>query len=154
MKYLIAVLMMILSVISCKEKEEPVRKDGFTPILKTTEDTIFHEVMQGHDIGMAKMGKISKYIKQSEQIIDSLKNLPSNSKNKETIKRYVNLKVQLQEADDDMFEWMRNFKADTLEGKSERIGYLEKQKISVEKVKLKILEAVTAGDSLLKNQSN
>lgn len=153
MKYLIAV-MMILSVIACKEKEEPVRTNGYTPILKTTEDTLFHEVMKGHDTGMAKMGKISKYIKQSEQVIDSLKKLPSNPVNREKIAQFENLKVQLQEADDDMFEWMKNFKADTLEGKPERIGYLEKEKIRVEKVKVKILEAIAVGDSLLTKPSN
>ncbi len=153
MKYLIAA-MMILSVIACKEKQEPVRTNGYTPVLKTQEDTLFHEVMQGHDVGMAKMGKISKFIKQSEQVIDSLKKLPSNSSNKERIAQYEALKAQLQEADDDMFEWMKNFKADTLEGKPERIGYLEKEKIRVEKVKLKILDAVAAGDSLLTKASN
>lgn len=153
MKYLIAVIM-ILSVISCKDKEEPVRTDGFTPILKTQEDTLFHEVMQGHDIGMAKMGKISKYIKQSEQVIDSLKKLPSNLENREKIVQFENLKIQLQEADDDMFEWMKNFQADTLEGKPERIGYLEKEKIRVEKVRVKILNAVAGGDSLLAKPVN
>ena len=153
MKYLIAV-MMILSVIACKEKEEPVRTNGYTPILKTSEDTLFHEVMKGHDTGMAKMGKISKYIKQSEQVIDSLKKLPTNSENREKIVQFENLKVQLQEADDDMFEWMKNFKADTLEGKPERIGYLKKEKIRVEKVKMKIFEAIAVGDSLLSKPSN
>ncbi len=153
MKYLIAV-MMILSVIACKEKEEPVRTNGYTPILKTSEDTLFHEVMKGHDTGMAKMGKISKYIKQSVEVIESLKKLASNSVNRDKISKYENLKVQLQEADDDMFEWMKNFKADTLEGKPERIGYLKKEKIRVEKVKMKIFEAIAVGDSLLSKPSN
>lgn len=153
MKYLSAIIL-ILSIISCNQKEEPVRTDGFTPILKTAEDTLFHEVMEGHDIGMAKMGRISKYIKQSEQVIDSLKKLPSNSDNREKIAQYENLKVQLQEADDDMFNWMKTFEADSLEGKPERISYLEKEKIKVEKVRVKILEAIAAGDSLLAKPGN
>lgn len=134
---------------SCKEKEEQVRTDGFTPILKTTEDTLFHEVIEGHDIGMAKMGRISKYIRQSEQMIDSLKKLPATSANKKMISGFEELKIQLREADDEMFDWMRNFKADTLEGNPERISYLKKEKIKVEKLRMKILEAVAAGDSLL-----
>jgi len=145
---------MIVSRLERKEKAKPGCTNGYTPILKTSEDTLFHEVMKGHDTGMAKMGKISKYIKQSEQVIDSLKKLPSNPINRDKISQYENLKVQLQEADDDMFEWMKNFKADTLEGKPERIGYLKKEKIRVEKVKMKIFEAIAVGDSLLSKPSN
>ncbi|MGZ5247872.1 MAG: hypothetical protein ACXWV5_12485 [Flavitalea sp.] len=148
MKYLTAIIL-FLSLISCEQKEEPVRTDGFTPILKTAEDSLFHDVMEGHDVGMAKMGRISKYITQSGQMIDSLKKLPSNSTNKEMISRYEALKMQLQEADDDMSNWMMNFKADSLEGKSERKGYLENEKIKVERVRVKIMDAVAAGDSLL-----
>ncbi len=146
---LVAVL--LLSMLACKEKEEEtVRTDGFTPILKTAEDSLYHDVMEGHDIGMAKMGKISKYLKETSRIIDSIKALPQNDPEKMQLGKYEALQLQLQQADDDMNNWMVNFKADTLEGKPERKAYLESEKVKVEKVKEVILGAVGKGDSLLR----
>lgn len=144
------IAIVLISLLSCKEKqEERVRTDGFTPILKTAEDSLYHEVMEGHDVGMAKMGKISKYLRETGRIIDSIKALPANDAAKKQLGQYEALQKELQQADDDMSNWMLNFKADTLERKPERKAYLESEKVKVQKVKERILRAVENGGRLL-----
>ena len=53
-------------------------------IPKTLSDTLYKAAMEGHDVGMAKMGEIARYQKLVKQQIDSvadLKNKKINTKN-------------------------------------------------------------------------
>ena len=56
---MIALISLSLFALACNNEassgDTTDRKNGFPPGPKTREDSLFHEVMQGHDAGMAKM---------------------------------------------------------------------------------------------------
>lgn len=150
MKYLI--LIIIVCLFACNEApEQSERKDGFTPRLNTKEDSLYHEVMQGHDIGMAKMGEIRRQQNKVQLELDSMYKLPEKKVAADRKKALINLQEQLAYADHAMFEWMKEFNADSARtDKDKRIAYLEAEKIKVLKVRDHILNGIAKADSILK----
>jgi hypothetical protein len=140
---------LILGLFGCgSEEAEQERKDGYTPVLETREDSLFHDVMEGHDEGMAKMGKLMRYQRFTRGAIDSLNRLPNAKADPGLIDRYSEILQQLVLADDAMNRWMGNFKADTLKDNiPARERYLLSEKLKVEQVRDLILEAERVGDS-------
>lgn len=131
----------------------PERKDGYTVILKTKEDSLFHEVMEGHNIGMARMGKIKGYISNVQQSMDSIKNLtPSLRSNAADYSDVLeSLLKELQNAESGMNVWMDEFNIDSAkENLDKRLQYLEDEKERVNKVRDDILNSIRKVDSLLK----
>lgn len=125
------------------------RKDGFSAA-KNPEDSLFQEVMDGHDEAMAKMGKVSGYRKQFEQKIDSLKKTRSAAK-AELTKKYEAMRERLKKAEDGMNTWMQEFSIDSAQEDIERrLEYLKSEHIKVDQVKEDILSALSKADSLLK----
>jgi hypothetical protein len=138
----------ITSLLACNEQPAE-RKNGFTPELKTKEDSLFHDVMQGHDVGMARIGQVRKYIDQTQKAIDSINKL---SKPDEAYKQTLTeLHNDLKTADSGMMAWMEAFKVDSGDNDRDlRIQYLESEKLKVEKVKEAILGSISRADSLFK----
>lgn len=127
------------------------RKDGFSQAPKTREDSLYEEVMKGHDIGMAAMGKIKGYQSQSQHALDSIAKLP-NQKLAEAYKQNV-LSVQqaLNNADSSMNDWMEKFSPDSFENdKAKRVEYLESEEKKVNDVRQMILGSLKKADSLFK----
>lgn len=152
MKHLL-ILTAMLYLGACKNapSEQSDRKDGFTPILKTKEDSLYHAVMQGHDLGMAKMGKLRKHLKQVQHELDSMHNLSPKKIDRVYQQALLDLEQQLNEADHSMFTWMEEFKVDSaVADKDKRIIYLESEKMKVKKVSDKILTSLQSADSLFK----
>ena len=150
MKYLILVMMVYLC--ACNgAPEQPQRKDGFTTQLHTKEDSLYHDVMQGHDIGMAKMGEIRRQQNKVQLELDSIHKL--TAKNVDALRRQalLDLQEELAYADHAMFEWMKEFNVDSARSdKDKRIAYLESEKIKVLKVRDHILNGLAKADSLFK----
>ena len=147
-------LAVVFSFFACKNtsSESAERTDGYTVVLKTKEDSLYHEVMQGHDIGMAKMGKLRKHLKQIQHELDSIAKLPSKKIDQRYQQALIDLQEDLNYADYSMYTWMDEFKADSAkDDKTERLSYLESEKVKVEKVKESILNSMQRADSLLKN---
>ncbi len=144
--------MLLLILFGCADKTDTnERKDGFTPVLKTREDSLFHEVMQGHDVGMAKMGKLSRYTRYTRRAIDSLNQLSAGKSDKQLLQKYSAMLEKFVQADDEMSNWMVNFKVDTLKSDvNAREAYLLSEKIKVERVRDLILESERIGDSVFK----
>lgn len=129
------------------------RKDGFSEKATTKEDSLLKEVLDGHDVGMARMGKISKYLKQIQAELDSMVKLPAKSINKDYQQALVDLQEDLNYAQFGMNEWMDKFVLDTLSDKPElRIKYLENEKMIVGKVKENILSGLARADSLFQKK--
>lgn len=127
------------------------RKDGYTVVLKTREDSLYHEVMQGHDIGMAKMGRLRGHLKRIQHELDSLNKLSEKKPDQNYQQTLIDLQEELNYADYSMYTWMGEFKADSAkEDKTKRLAYLESEKIKVNKVKENILNGLQRADSLLK----
>ena len=133
-------------------KDEPAakpteRKDGFTKNLKSRQDSLFQEVMDGHDIGMARMGKISGYLKTIKISLDSAKKQKPTNKNLIVVLESVS--ADLSQADYSMNRWMEEFKLDSAENNEPvRIAYLESEKDKVNKIRDRILNSIKRADSL------
>lgn len=139
---------------ACKDKagnsEASERKTGFAPAMKTQEDSLYHDVMEGHNVGMAKIGKLRKYIDQAQHRIDSLQKLPANATNKKSKAVLDSLLQDLKYADYSMNTWMEEFKVDSGNDNSDlRIKYLQTEKEKVTRVKQNILNSLQKADSLL-----
>jgi hypothetical protein len=127
------------------------RKDGFTPVLKTKEDSLYHDVMQGHDAGMARVGKLRRHINETQRLLDSLNQLPAKKINITFRQSLIGLQTALNNANNEMNAWMDGFKVDSASNNTElRIKYLQGEKEKVTIVKEHILSALQQADSLLK----
>ena len=142
----------LLVIGACKNSdssEQSERKDGFSNILKNKEDSLFHEVMEGHDIGMARMIKITKYLTQIQKALDSINKLPATKIDEGYQQALIDLQEDLNYAEYGMNTWMEEFKIDSVkENKEKRIQYLESEKIKVLKVKEAILGSLQRADSI------
>src|SRR5687767_1583700 len=124
----IFLLAVVLSFFACKNNssESQERTDGYTVVLKTKEDSLYHEVMQGHDIGMARMGKLRKHLRQIQHELDSIAKLPSKKIDQRYQQALIDLQEDLNYADYSMYTWMDEFQADSAkDDKSKRLAYLE-----------------------------
>jgi hypothetical protein len=151
MKFLILSATLIILYACNNTPSEETRKDGFTPVLKSKEDSLYHEVMQGHDVGMAKMAKLKKQLVQVQRELDSIKKLNPGRIDLKYQQALLGLQEELSYADHAMFKWMEEFKVDSAkDDKEKRLAYLESEKLKVEKVRNSILISLQRADSLLK----
>ncbi len=151
MKKILFTLFILTVLASCESapKQNTERKDGFNPILKTREDSLFHDVMEGHDMGMARMGKISRYLSQIQKTLDSLNKLPASKIDTKYHQFLIDLQKELNYADYGMNNWMEEFKVDSVRNDQEkRIRYLEAEKVKIQKVKESIVGSLKRADSL------
>lgn len=135
-------------LLSCGSRpDEPSASESRAP--KTAEDSLFHEVMEGHDAGMAKMGKVSAFKKQVGRALDSMKKEKrSDAHTMMLLQRAADI---LMHAETAMFVWMDDFSADTLSGNTEaRKRYLQIEKQKVQVVKDRLFYSVELADSTLK----
>lgn len=144
-----------LFLISCGSNEEKHNDHGGhkTEAPKTAEDSLYNDVMAGHDEVMPKMGKIRGAQKEAQRLIDSIAALPAKAQAEAGA-----LKAKLEElvkdlsyADFAMDKWMTEFSLDSAKDNLEmRLKYLADEKQKVNKVKDAILNSLAKADSLLK----
>lgn len=145
-----AVSALMMACTDAAESDADKRKDGFSAAPQTREDSLYHEVMEGHDIGMAKIGQVKKYLNQVKHLRDSVGKLPASKVDETYQQNLMDMEEDLNYADYSMFTWMEEFKADTLkDNKEQRIKYLEAEKEKVMKVKESILGSIHRADSIL-----
>lgn len=114
-------------------------------------DSLFDEVMAGHNVAMPKMMKLERLQKQTEAAIDSIKKLPVAKQ-----KELAGFKVQLDSvakaldyADFAMTKWMQEFKYDSLKNNEpERVKYLTSELEKVNKMKDAVLNGIGFADSV------
>ena len=122
---------------------------------KTQADSLFDEVMDGHNVGMAKMFRLTKAEQTTKRLLDSIAKLPDRAR-----RAAGPFKVQLDSLQKDlsyaefaMNKWMDEFNADSAaDDVRARINYLEDEKLKVTKVKEAILGSLQKADSLLKEK--
>jgi hypothetical protein len=114
---------------------------------KNPSDSLFQEVMAGHDEGMAKIGRLKKYSSRLGFVIDSInKSTPGSKRDVLALQR---VKDSLDAATGSMFTWMEGFTADTLTGmEPDRLEYLKTQQASVTLVRNRIMNSLRLYDSL------
>jgi hypothetical protein len=153
-RFILYIVIMSLLAQACQENqshEAGTRKNGFSTELKSKEDSLYHDVMEGHDIGMARIGKLKKYLGQVKQSLDSLQKLPAKKIDAHYRQALIDLQEDLNYADYSMNTWMVEFKADSGTGNPDlRLQYLQHEKEKVTKVKENILGSLQRADSLFK----
>ena len=153
---------MVLTVAACNggdkhegheghEDHAAARKDGFSEKPVTLEDSLYKQVIAGHDEAMAKMGKIRGFQSTVKDQLDSLKKLPSGKLKEGLLADYKLLAAQLDTAYVGMNNWMEHFNPDSAkEDATKRIEYLQSELSKVSKVKEAIVSGLATADSVLK----
>jgi hypothetical protein len=127
------------------------RKDGFSDNAKTPQDSLYQLVMDGHDVGMAKMGKIRSYQQQAQQALDSIQRLPASAAKERLQQTFMGVQEDLNFAEYSMNTWMEEFIPDSAKDNPEgRLTYLKTEHEKVEKVKNNIQLSLQRADSLFK----
>lgn len=147
---LLASGILLLSACNSGDEHAGHRTDGFSEVAKTPEDSLFKLVMEGHDVGMAKMGKIKEAQKLAQAALDSLSNT-SGPKKEVLQQKLMDVQEDLNYAEYGMNTWMEEFNVDSAKDNQEvRLTYLKSEQEKVEKVKNAILESLRVADSLFK----
>lgn len=146
---------LVFAVAACNnDKDEPgVEATGKT--MEQQADSLWEQVMEGHDIGMAKMTRLEKAQEAVQHAIDSIGKLPSAAKSAAaSLKSDLDsLQKDLRYASFAMDKWMEEFNADIKNKAADvRIKYLNEENLKVSKVKEAILGSLGKADSLLKTK--
>ena len=143
-------LAIMICLVACNDNNNGQdRKNGYSPANK--DDSLFHEVMEGHDAAMAKMGKLTGSIKMTQQKLDSLDKSPSPDKDR--INTFKTLSEELKKAENDMNDWMEKFSIDSArDNESVRLDYLESERRKVDNIKEAMLQSLGKADSLFQSK--
>lgn len=152
----LGLLILIIGMISAcgqeqAKQEEPIviEKPAPEPIVEPEDETaqkieqLHQEVMLIHDRAMERMSEIRHL---SRQLQDSIENTTVNPmEQEETINGYRNHIRKLNQADQAMRQWMRQFKSGA-EGRSkeEELLYLSEEKDKIREVDHQINEAISS----------
>ena len=138
-------------IMACNnETDSHNHHSGMEP--KTHEDSVYKDVMDGHNVVMPKMGKVKGYIALAQQQLDSLQKLPEKAKQAAAgYKASLDSLIKdLKEADRSMTVWMDEFVPDSLADElDKRVAYLESEKIKVNIVRDNILGSLEKAEKLL-----
>jgi hypothetical protein len=154
MKKIIFSLLACAILTACKnDKKEGGHSHHTKDAPKTQEDSLMADVMDGHDVGMAKYGKLEAMEKKVKTAIDSISKLPAKAQ--QVAAPY---KAQLDSVGKDlsyaifaMDKWMGEFEMDSAKADmQQRIKYLTDEKLKVGKVKEAILYSLEKAASLFK----
>jgi hypothetical protein len=143
---------LIICITACNDAANEHKGHGKDDEPKTQADSLMNDVMDGHNIGMAKMGKLTRAEQTTRRLLDSIAKLPAKARQAaEPIKTKLDsLQKELSYAEFAMNKWMEEFNMDSaVKNVKERINYLESEKLKVTKVKEAILSSLQKADSLI-----
>jgi Prokaryotic membrane lipoprotein lipid attachment site len=150
---------LILSVLAACNSKEDKKHEGHSGHTKeipaTKQDSLYAEVMAGHDEVMPKIGAVKGAQKEAQRLLDSVVTLPAKAQAgaaalKTKLQTLIN---DLNYADFAMDKWMVEFNMDSVKDDIEkRIQYLTDEKMKVGKVKDAIINSLATADSLLKRK--
>jgi hypothetical protein len=149
------VFLIAISFVSCNDSKTSHSGHEQNKEPKTQTDSLMKEVMDGHDIGMAKMGKLTRAEQTTRRLLDSIEKLPAKARQaaKPLKIRLDSLQKDLSYAESAMNKWMEEFNMDSaVNNVQERIDYLGSEKLKVSKVKEAIVSSLQKADSILKQK--
>ncbi len=149
------IVVFTIAIISCNnsDKKQEDHSGHTTDVPKTQADSLMADVMDGHNVGMAKMGKIRAMQNEVKKVLDSIATLPAKAQQAAAPLRAKldSAAADLSNAEMAMDKWMTEFNMDSaINNIDERIKYLTEEKLKVGKVKAAILGGLQKADSLLK----
>ena len=124
MKYVLLIFSLALSILcACSSENNP----------QLQRENLEQQVLAVHDTAMAKMGDIYKLRKNLRSLRDTLE---AQAQTDSTILHNLQLHIRLlNQADEAMMAWMRQYKAPTEEQENEQaINYLQQELVKIEKV--------------------
>lgn len=150
---LLIIFLAINFLTACNNSDK--KDNTSTKVTKTLADSLEKEVMDGHNVGMAKYGKLTAKQNEAQRLLDSLGKLPAKAR-----EAAGSLKIKLDElveelrsAKSGMDKWMDEYNMDSaVNNINQRIKYLTDEKVKVSKIKESILNSLQKADSLLKAQ--
>ncbi len=152
MKFVVQAFFILLFV-SCNNSNTSTGKEDKTA--ESASDSVMHEVLKQHDIGMAKMNKISEAKTRIQHSLDSISKL-SYDLQKKSVQYRLGLDSVfnwLTFADSHMETWMNEFNMDSLkDNKEEQIKYLESEKMKISHVNEEMIRSLQKADSLLQKK--
>ena len=146
MKFVLAAVFLFL-FIACNNSGES------SAAVKTKSDSLMDEVIEGHNVAMAKMSKINEAKNNLQHVIDSISKLPTDIQ-----KKSLTYRMQLDStfnrltfANYGMEKWMTEFNMDSFKNdKEEQMKYLESEKLKITRVNEIMINSLKKADSLLK----
>lgn len=154
-KGIILPVMVLALMIACNNEKSHEGHGPKKEAPKNAADSLYNDVMAGHDEVMPKMGKIRGAQKEAQQMLDSVAKLPAKAQAAaaELKSKLESLINDLNYADFAMDKWMVEFNMDSAKDNLEqRVKYLAEEKLKVTKVKEAILGGLARADSLLKKK--
>ena len=153
MKKVLLPFIALILLTACNNNDKKQEDDSNKEAPKTQADSLMDEVMDGHNVGMAKYSKLTDMEKKVKTVLDSISKLPAKAQIE--VKGYKekldSLGKDLNYAIVAMDKWMEEFNMDSaLNNMEQRIKYLTDEKLKVGKVKEAILGSLQKADSLLK----
>jgi hypothetical protein len=156
MKKIFIPILACFILIACNNEKKDAGHDHHKKgIPKTQEDSLMADVMDGHDVGMAKYGRLGALEKKIKTSLDSIAKLPAKDQ-----QAAAPIKAKLDSLGKDisyaifaMDKWMEEFDMDSAKADlSQRIKYLTDEKMKVGKVKEAILTSLQKADSVFKSK--
>ena len=142
----------VLLLISCNNSNTATKNNNKT---ESESDSLMHEILRQHDIGMAKMNKISDAKNRIQHSLDSISKLPFDIQ-KKSVQYRMGLDSAfnwLTFADSHMETWMNEFNMDSLKDDQEKqIKYFESEKIRISHVNDEMISSLRKADSLLRKK--
>lgn len=144
---ILAILFLAGMVTGCNNAQQDTTNNASVPV--TASDNVYKAVLEGHDIGMAKMGEMVRYKKLLRQQADSLKGL------KEFDTAWVaSLETALYDlnyAEELMNTWMQDFDPDGAgETETQKLSFYTKEKEKVDTVNSRIFSSLEKAGQLVK----
>ena len=152
MKRLSIAILITIILFACNNSSDSNNNTTGKDEPKTHADSLLKDVMDGHDVAMGKMSKLSSARKKVQQAVESINKLPG--KQKKSITDYKtqldSLTEKLKYAEFSMNKWMEEFNYDSATTSSNRETYLESENQKISKVKEAMTTALQKADSLFK----
>lgn len=148
-------LVVLFAVVACNNDKDEPGAETTGKAIEQQADSLWEQVMEGHDIGMAKMTRLEKAQEAVQRAIDSIGKLPAAAKTAAaSLKNNLDsLQKDLKYASFAMDKWMEEFNADIKNKAADvRVKYLNEENLKVSKVKEAILGSLGKADSLLKTK--
>jgi len=146
--------LLFISIVACNNSDDSEKEDNKKqPAQVTQTDSLMNGIMDDHDAGMGKMGRLSTMKNNVQKVIDSIEKLPLQTQTalapyKENLN---NLIKELQYAREGMDKWMEEFNMDSaINNAEQRLKYLSEERLKVSKVREDIFNSLQKADSLIK----
>jgi DNA repair ATPase RecN len=148
MKRIIWLLFPLLCITACNNNKDTKAKEADAP--KSKADSLMADVMDGHDAGMARYGRLKSRKNEIQAAIDSLSKLPNSEQVAKLKQNFSVIASELNDAIAAMDKWMEEFNMDSaVNNMEQRVNYLMNEKLKVGRVKDAMMKGLQEADSAL-----